>query len=193
MKKDLEQHLEESFDFTSFERLTATGDAITSRTGELCYVPTDIPIPFDKRVLSAITDSNDVRVLPMPVDEWEFEKTVYSGIEYLLNQNGDATVAFFCPRSLADTYQDLPGSDFVRMKRVQLEDPTRTIREAFERAAMKRGVRCGRRYRRPQSPIVSWAPRRPGRHRPASQSAVGSSTTKTDPSGSLSSTHTSPP
>ena len=135
MKKDLEQHLEESFDFTSFERLTATGDAITSRTGELCYVPTDIPIPFDKRVLSAITDSNDVRVLPMPVDEWEFEKTVYSGIEYLLNQNGDATVAFFCPRSLADTYQDLPGSDFVRMKRVQLEDPTRTIREAFERGA----------------------------------------------------------
>lgn len=135
MKTDLEQHLEDSFDFTSFERLTATGEAITSSTGKLCYVPTDIPVPFDKRVLSAIVTSDDVRVLPMPVDEWEFRKTVYSGIEYLLNQNGDATVVFFCPRSLVDTYQDIPGSDFVHMERVQLEDPTRTIREAFERGA----------------------------------------------------------
>jgi len=135
MKTDLEQHLEDSFDFTTFERLTATGETITSSKGKLCYVPTDIPIPFDKRVLSAIVDSDDARVLPMPVDEWEFRETVHSGIEYLLEQDGDAVVVFFCPRSLIDTYQDIPCSDFVHVKRVQLEDSTRTIREAFKRGA----------------------------------------------------------
>ena len=135
MKEDIEQHLEDSFDFTSFERLTATSEAITSSTGKLCYVPTDIPIPFDKRVLSAIVDSDEVRVLPMPVDERDFREMVYSGIEYLLDQDGDATAVFFCPRSLVDTYENVPGSDFVELNRVQIEDPTRTIREAFERGA----------------------------------------------------------
>lgn len=135
MKEDIEQHLEDSFDFASFERLTATGEAITSSTGKLCYVPTDIPIPFDKRVLSTIVDSDEVRVLPMPVDERDFREMVYSGIEYILDQDGDATAVFFCPRSLVDTYENVPGSDFVQLNRVQLEDPTRTIREAFERGA----------------------------------------------------------
>lgn len=135
MKTDLEHHLENSFDFTSFGRLTTTGEAITNSKGKLLYVPTDFPIPFDKRVLSAIVGSDDVRVLPMPVDDQEFRKTIYTGIDYLLNQDGDATVVFFCPRSLIDTYQDIPGSDFVHLERVQLEDPTRTIREAFERGA----------------------------------------------------------
>jgi hypothetical protein len=81
MKEDIEQHLEDSFDFTSFERLTATSEAITSSTGKLCYVPTDIPIPFDKRVLSAIVDSDEVRVLPMPVNGRDFREMLYSGIE----------------------------------------------------------------------------------------------------------------
>jgi len=135
MKTDLEQHLEDSFDFTSFERLSGTREAITSNKGKLCYVPTNIPVPLDKRVLSAIVDSDDVRVLPMPFDEWEFRETIYSGMEYLLEQDGDATAVFFCPRSLVDTYQDIPGSDFVHVERVQLEDPTRTIREAFKRGA----------------------------------------------------------
>ncbi len=135
MKTLIEQHLEDSFDFASFGRLTATSEAITSKKGEILYIPTDIPVPFDKLVLNSIVDSEEVRVLSMPVDEWEFRKTVYSSIEYLLDQDGDATVVFFCPRSLVDTYQDIPGSDFVHMERVQIEDPTRTIHKAFERGA----------------------------------------------------------
>lgn len=135
MKTELEQHLEDSFDFTSFERLTATGEAITSKKGKLLYVPTDIPVPFDKRVLNAVVDSDEVRVLPMPVDEWEFRETVYTGFEYLVEQGGEATVVFFCPRSLVDNYPDIPGTEFVHFERVELEDPTRTIHDAFERGA----------------------------------------------------------
>ncbi|QLG50651.1 alkaline phosphatase family protein [Natrinema halophilum] len=135
MKEALEQYLEDSFDFTAFQRLTGTRDAIMDGTGKILYVPTDLPVPFDKRVLSAIVDSDDVRVLSMPVDEWEFQETIYTGIDYLVNNDGDGTVVFFCPRFLVDGYQEIPGTSFVHFERVQLDDPTRTIRSAFERGA----------------------------------------------------------
>lgn len=135
MKAALEQSLEDLFDFTAFQRLTGTRDAITDEMGKILYVPTDIPVPFDKRVLSAIVDSDDVRVLSMPVDEWEFKETVYNGIEYLVDNGGEGTVVFFCPRFLVDSYNDLPGTGFVHFERVQLDDTTRTIRDAFERGA----------------------------------------------------------
>jgi len=135
MKRDLEKSLEDKFDFAAFERLSATREAITGNKGKILYVPTDIPVPFDKRVLSAVVDSDDVRVLPMPVNDWEFQETVYTGIEYLVDQGGDATVVFFCPRSLVDSYHGLPGAEFIQFERVQLEDTTRTIRLAFERGA----------------------------------------------------------
>jgi len=135
MKAALEQSLEDSFDFTAFQRLTGTRDAITDKTGKILYVPTDIPIPFDKRVLSTIVDSDDVRVLSMPVDEWELQETVYNGIEYLVDNGGEGTVVFFCPRFLVDNFHDLPGAAFVHFDRVQLDDTTRTIRDTFERGA----------------------------------------------------------
>ncbi len=135
MKTLIEQHLEGSFDFTSFGRLTATSEAITSKKGKILYIPTDIPVPFDKRVLNAIVDSEEVRVLAMPVDEWEFRERIYTGIEYLVDQNGEATVVFFCPRSLVDNYHDIPGTEFAHFERVKLEDTTRTIRESFKLGA----------------------------------------------------------
>ena len=135
MKEALEQSLEDSFDFTAFQRLTGTQDAITDKAGKILYVPTGLPVPFDKRVLSAIVDSDDVRVLSMPVDEWEFQETIYTGIEYLVDNDGDGTIVFFCPRPLVDSIQDIPGTAFVHFDRVQLDDTTRTIRDAFERGA----------------------------------------------------------
>jgi hypothetical protein len=118
MKAALEQSLEDTFDFTAFQRLSETRDAITEETGKILYVPTDIPVPFDKRALSAIVDCDDVRVLSMPADAWEFQETIYTGIDYLVDNDGDATVVFFCPRYLVDSYHDIPGSEFVHFERV---------------------------------------------------------------------------
>ena len=133
MKANLEQHLDDSFDFTHFDRLSATGTTISEATGKILYIPTDIPVPFDKRVLSALVDDQTVRVLPMPTDRWEFKDTVYTGIEHLVD-NSDSSVVFFCPRFLVDVYEEVPGSDFIHFERVQLQDTTRTIRTTFERA-----------------------------------------------------------
>lgn len=135
MKEALEQYLEDSFDFTAFQRLTGTQNAITDETGKILYVPTDLPVPFDKRVLSAIVDSDDVRVLSMPVDEWEFQETIYTGIDYLVKNDGDGTVVFFCPRFLVDSYDEITGAEFIHFEPVQLEDTIRTISATFERGA----------------------------------------------------------
>lgn len=133
MKKALEKFLEDSFDFTVFQHLRGTQDAITDEKGKILYVPTDLPIPFDKRILSAIVDIEDVRVLSMPVDEWEFRETIYTGIDYLVDKDGDGTVVFLCPRFLIDSYYNVTGAEFIHFEPIQLEDPMRTIRATFER------------------------------------------------------------
>jgi hypothetical protein len=133
MKADLERHLEDKFDFSIFGQLSRTREAVRRRRGKLLYFPTDVPVPFDKRILSELVGGEDIRVMGMPTTTHEFQERVFTGIEQLVDKNGDIAVVFFCPRFLADTYAELPGSSFVEFERVNLQDPTQVIRNAFRR------------------------------------------------------------
>lgn len=135
MKADLEQQLEDDFDFSVFGQLTGTREAVRSETGKLLYFPADLPVPFDKRLLSELVGGEDIRVLEMPTTQAEFREQVYAGIEHLVAEQGETAVVFFCPRFLVDTYQQLPGSTFVEFERVNLQDTTQVIRSTFRRGA----------------------------------------------------------
>lgn len=134
MKADLESQIEDDFEFDAFNRFSQTREAVVDAEGSILYFPTDVPVPFDKRVLSTLVDRDDVRVLSMPTDQWEFRDRIYTGLEYLVDQDGEATVVFFCPRALVDAYDDLPGNDFVAFEPAKLVDPIRTRRQVFEQA-----------------------------------------------------------
>lgn len=134
MKADLEYQLEDEFDFSIFGRFQATRNEILANQGKILYVPTTIPVPLDKQVLNSLVDSDQVRILSMPRDSIEFEESVYTGIEYLVEERGEATALFFCPRKLVDEFNQIPGSEFITFERIELEDSTRTVRQTFSLA-----------------------------------------------------------
>lgn len=137
MKADLERRLEDDLDFSVFRQLTGTREAVRSRRGNLLYFPTDVPVPYDKRILSELVGGEDIRVLEMPTNAEEFREQVYTGIEQLISSTGDTAVVFFCPRFLADSYSELPGSSFVDFERVNLQDSTQVIRNTFRRGTQQ--------------------------------------------------------
>ena len=134
MRDSLAVYLEENFSFDPFKDLSLTRTEITDNSGTIQYIPTHYPLPLSKRALSAIIDSDStVRVLPMPTTQDALNQTVRNGLEYLLENQGDASVVFFCPTYLEASLDTTPGSGFVPIQKLSLKDKHLTLQDVFNR------------------------------------------------------------
>ncbi len=134
MRDSLTVYLEENFSFEPFNDLSLTRSTITENPGTIQYIPTHYPLPLSKRALSAIinTDST-IRVLPMPATQDALHQTLRNGLEYLLENEGDASVVFFCPTYLEAALDTAPGSGFVPIQKLSLKDKHPTLQNVFNR------------------------------------------------------------
>jgi len=134
MRDALAVYLEENFSFDPFKDLSLTRTAVTENPGTIQYIPTHYPLPLSKRALSAIIDTDStIRVLPMPTTQDALGQTLRNGLEYLLENEGDASVLFFCPTYLESDLDTVPGSDFVPIQKLSLKDKHLTLQEVFNR------------------------------------------------------------
>ena len=134
MRAALTTDLEENFSFEPFKELSLTRSKITENPGTIQYIPTPYPLPLSKRALSAIIEpASTVRALPMPTTQDELHQTLRNSLAYLLENQGDATVIFFCPTYLESDLTTLPGSGFIPIQKLPLEDKHLTLQNVFNR------------------------------------------------------------
>lgn len=134
MRDSLGTSLEENFSFEPFKDLSLTRTTISENTGTIQYIPTRYPLPLSKRALSAMIEpESTIRALPMPTTEDEVQQTLRNSLEYLLENQGDATAIFFCPTYLESELDTLPGSDFVPIQELPLNDKHAALRDVFNR------------------------------------------------------------
>lgn len=124
MINELSTTVEDNFDFSPLSNLTQTCREITETTGTIHYIPTNYPLPLSKRALNSVIGGHDrVRALPMPTNEKNLQETIFAGIDFLLEHDGDASAVFFCPSSLVTQIPQQRGIGFVDTNKIEISDP----------------------------------------------------------------------
>jgi len=133
MLEEIIRNIERELDFTEFQYLAKTAESIEEEKGHILYIPTNKPIPFNKKVLNNILINNkNVLSLPIATNMKELRKNIYRAIEYIVEKKGKKSVVFFCISSIIDSYHTVPGSGFIEFKEVKIQDRTKTLINIFE-------------------------------------------------------------
>ncbi len=108
----LEERFQDSFDFSHLQELNRFQAALREGEGEITLIPTQYPIPAGEQMLESLTENFDpVNVFEMPTSAREVRETVYDGMEFLLEHDGEARVLFFCPYTMTNTH--ISGADLI--------------------------------------------------------------------------------
>ena len=133
MIDELSVVLEDRFDFSPLEELSKTAETLAESAGGIQYLPTNYPLPLSKRALGAVVGENEnIRALPMPKSEEQLQDTIFAGLEYLVQHDGDASVVFFCPSRLVTEIPKQRGAGFVPIEEVAIEEPNHERVQIFE-------------------------------------------------------------